>query len=356
MFKILDLGKGEDIKEYEKLYCKIGKKDPYFLIDYINVFNNRKKELICFAYETDSSVIILPGYLHEIDIETTEKYYDFVAPYGYTGPHMSENATKHEIEFFWRNVGTWYQNNNVITEFLRFNLYGNEKNYDGNLIPTLLNVKGKIIDAETQWSNFEHKVRKNVKRAQKEGLRSEIFHLEEVSSQEIKNFHDIYIHTMERTNAQKRFFFPFEDFLFFIQNNPESSAVCNIYFQDKIISSELILVSDDSIFSFLGGTDENYFDKRPNDFLKFETINWARDNNKKFYVLGGGHGYEDGIYNYKKSFFPNDIVTYYTGRKIVNNQIYRELVEITNKKRQETGLDLLDIENSNYFPLYNKKD
>ena len=86
MFKILDLGKGEDIKEYEKLYCKIGKKDPYFLIDYINVFNNRKKELICFAYETDSSVIILPGYLHEIDIETTEKYYDFVAPYGYTGP------------------------------------------------------------------------------------------------------------------------------------------------------------------------------------------------------------------------------------------------------------------------------
>ena len=356
MLNILNLGKDEDVKEYEELYRKIGKKDPYFLIDYINIFNNRKQGLICFISESNESIIIFPGYLNEINIETTEKYYDFITPYGYTGPYMSEEVTENEIDYFWKDVKAWYLDNNVVSEFIRFNLNGNEQNYDGNLVPTMLNVKGEIIKAENQWLNFEHKVRKNVKRAQKEELRCRIFHGEEISMREIKNFYDIYIHTMQRTNAQKHFFYSFQDFSFFIQNNPESSAICNIYFQDKVISSELVLVSNDSIYSFLGGTDENYFNKRPNDFLKFEMINWARNNNKKYYVLGGGYGYEDGIFKYKKSFFPNDIVTYYTGRKIINNQMYNELVEITNKKREEKGLDLLNIEDSSFFPLYNKKN
>ncbi len=356
MLKILNLGKDEDIKEYERLYWKIGKKDPYFLIDYINIFNNRKQGLMCFVSKTDNSIIILPGYLNKINIETTKKYYDFITPYGYTGPYMSEDVSESEIKSFWKDVEVWYLENNVVSEFIRFNLNGNEKNYDGNLVPTMLNVKGEIIEAENQWLNFEHKVRKNVKRAQREELRSEIFYYKEMPLHEIKNFYDIYIHTMQRTNAQNKFFYSFEDFSFFIQNNPKSSAICNIYFEDKVISSELVLVSDDSIYSFLGGTDENFFNKRPNDFLKFEMINWARNNSIKYYVLGGGYGYEDGIFKYKKSFFPNDIVTYYTGRKIINNQIYHELVEKTNKKREEKGLDLLNIEDSSFFPLYNKKD
>lgn len=355
MLKILNLGKEEDVKEYEKLYRKIGKKDPYFLIDYINIFNNKKKGLMCFVFETENSIIILPGFLNEINIETTERYYDFITPYGYTGPLMSEEVPESEMIFFWKDVGVWYLENNVVSEFIRFNLNGNEKNYDGNLVPTMLNVKGQIIEAENQWLNFEHKVRKNVKRAQREGLTSKIFYSEEMSSQEIQNFYDIYIHTMKRTNAQQNFFYSLEDFSFFIQNNTGYSAICNIYYQDVVISSELVLVSDDTIYSFLGGTDENYFDKRPNDFLKLEMINWGRENNKKHYVLGGGYGYEDGIFKYKKSFFPNDIVTYYTGRKIINNKIYHKLVEKANEERQKVGLSLLSLDDSSFFPLYNKR-
>ena len=37
---------------------------------------------------------------------------------------------------------------------------------------------------------------------------------------------------------------------------------------------------------------------RANDFLKFEVIKWAKEKGFKNYVLGGGYGTDDGIFQY----------------------------------------------------------
>ena len=42
------------------------------------------------------------------------------------------------------------------------------------------------------------------------------------------------------------------------------------------------------IYSFLGGTNESYFNMRPNELLKLKVLEWARENDYTFYVLGGG--------------------------------------------------------------------
>jgi hypothetical protein len=297
----------------------------------------------------------MPGLLNKISLFQTRELYDFCTPYGYTGPYMQENISDLEIENFWKNVDKWYGENGVVSEFIRFNLDGNERGYNGNIISTMLNVKGEIIDSEVQWSNFEHKVRKNVKKAMRENLSCRIFYQDDIPQQEIQNFYDIYIHTMHRTNADAKFFFSLENTFTLIYRNPKHFAICNIYHENQIISSETVLISKDSIFSFLGGTDNNYFDKRPNDFLKFEMINWAREKDMKYYVLGGGYGYEDGIFKYKKSFFPDDIVNYNTGRKIVNSEVYKELFDINNSLRAAKGLEALSVDDTSFFPLYNKR-
>lgn len=359
MLNILKLYTTEGFDKYKFLLSSLNIAEPYFLSEYIDVFSGGLENLICFSYISDSKNvnIIMPGHLKPIIIGGNETdYFDFITPYGYTGPYISKNISDSDIEEFWKEVDEWYLQNNVVSEFIRFNLYGNERMYSGKITSTMLNVKGVIVEYEEQWQNFEHKVRKNVKRAQKENLSCRIFYKNDISTNEIQSFYDIYIHTMQRTNAHEKFFYKFDDFLSFIKNNPENSAICNIYSDEKIISSELVLVSYDSIFSFLGGTDENYFDKRPNDFLKFEMINWARNIGKKYYVLGGGYGYEDGIFKYKKSFFPNDIVKYYTGRKILNKRIYNELFVMNNNIRKEQGLDVLSIDDLSFFPIYNNKD
>ena len=357
MFSLFDLNSTEGREKYCSVLSSQKFVNPYYLLDYMKVFSGGLERLNCFCYVDNEKYILMPGYLYEVkSLGAENSYFDFITPYGYTGPYMSESITSEDVKFFWENVDSWYRNNNIISEFIRFSLDNNYIGYNGQLHSTMLNIKGKILQEETQWSSFDHKVRKNVKRAQKENLMCKIFYKEEITSKEIFDFFSIYIKTMERTNADAKFFYPLSDFELFIKNNPLNSVICNIYSDNIIISSELVLVSEDSIYSFLGGTDENYFDKRPNDYLKYEMINWARNNGKNYYILGGGYGYEDGIFKYKKSFFPNDIEQYYTGRKMINKDIYYKLFELNNKDRADKGLNTLDINDTSFFPIYNKKN
>ena len=122
------------------------------------------------------------------------------------------------------------------------------------------------------------------------------------------------------------------------------------YLEDKPISTELIISNNDTIFAFLGGTNAAYFKYRPNDFLRVEVIKHAIEDQKKYYVLGGGRKDGDGLYKYKKSLFPKDKdVIFYTGRKIINLKAYKEIIK--QKKINEIDVIVEDI-TKNYFPLY----
>lgn len=344
----------QNIKKYQKILERVGK-NPYYTIEYLDSFGGGIDNASFFVYENPKTeaLIIMLGYIRNIGANNSD-YKDFISPYGYQGP-LSLHAGIEDFEIFWKELNFWYKENNVISEFIRFSLFENYVSYNGQLVPTLLNIKGRILEEEEeQWMNFDRKVRKNVKRAKKSNLVSKIY-FGEISESVIGIFYEIYNRTMKRTKAHNDFFYSFSDFSGFIKKNPELCAICVVYDNvNEPIASELILISENVIYSFLGGTLENHFDKRPNDFLKFEIINWARKNNFNYFVLGGGYGKEDGIYKYKKTFFPNEVVTYYTGRKIINDSIYNELVNLCNQQRKNEGLQALPIEDKSFFPLYRK--
>jgi len=87
-----------------------------------------------------------------------------------------------------------------------------------------------------------------------------------IEDDKISEFFNIFIETMVRTNAVEKFHYSLDEFKRFIKLNGQYCAICTVYFESKPIASELVLISEDSIYSFLGGTDENFVDKRPNDF------------------------------------------------------------------------------------------
>lgn len=341
---------------YKKLLLDTAKKLPHFVIEYLYNFciDINSGCFFVFKNEKTKSFVVMPGYLRNIIIGgVTTDYQDFISPYGYYGPFSSINTTEQDLINFWDQLDNWYADHKIVSEFIRFGLDENFKGYSGQLVPTLTNIKGKIIQDVEQWSNFEHKVRKNVKKAQREGLSTGIY-FRNITEEIIETFYSIYIHTMQRTNATNNFFYTKDNFSNFIFNNPDLSAIAVIRDKDVPIAAELLLVSDDSIYSFLGGTISDYFDKRPNDLLKFEVINWARENKIKYFILGGGYGADDGIYKYKKSFFPNDSVTYYTGRKILNDELYSKLLDIHNEERKKSKVEELLIDDKSFFPLYRK--
>ncbi|SED67528.1 Acetyltransferase (GNAT) domain-containing protein [Tenacibaculum sp. MAR_2010_89] len=353
MFDVIYIDSGEGEKDYKKLLEKSKNTEPYFLLDYINVFGEGTKNLICFYSENNyGDIIFMPGYIRSISIaDQVTPYFDFITPYGYTGPFFSNKIGKNEILLFWENVENWYNNNNVVSEFIRFNLANNHLYYSGYTVKTMLNVKGEILTEEDQWKAFDRKVRKNINKAIREEVYSNIYY-DTISDNHVEEFYKIYEETMIRTNAKNSFFYSLKGFKEFINNNPKFCAICTVYFQEKPISSELILISQDSVYSFLGGTNEAYFDKRPNDFLKVKIIDWSRGKGKAFYTLGGGYGFEDGIFKYKKSFFPKNVVNYYTGRKIINKEAYESLLLKLNKFRESKSLKELKEEDESFFPLY----
>jgi hypothetical protein len=350
---VLQLKDSQSIDLYSSLLEATGTRNPYFLKSFFTSFSSGIENLICFYTITDNEgVILLPVYIR--DIESKPGFSDIISPYGYSGPIYSTIITESELQQFWNLIDVWYKKNNIVSEFIRFSLNENQIAYTGTLVPTMSNIKGKILNEEEQLRKFDRKVRKNINRANSENLTAKITLGSFITNSQLEEFYEIYIHTMTRNFASATFFYSKEIFSNFIKSSPDYCVLCSVYDNNICISTELCLRSSDSIFSFLGGTLDIGFSKRPNDFLKYALINWARNNNIHYYILGGGYGNDDGIFKFKQSFFPEDVVKYYTGRKIIAKGLYQELVDSTNNIRKSQGLEILDIEDQSFFPLYRK--
>lgn len=354
-FKVHRIKDQEGLKKYKKTIKKINTSNPFYKTELLRTTDMEKHRLCYFVFKKDKKpVVVLPFYRRDIYVKGEKtSYRDVISPYGYSGPLYNEQEADFQVlQKFWERVDAWYRKKDVVSEFIRFSLNGNYEGYTGVLVPSLKNVKGVIVNEEEQWSNFKPKVRNNYRKSAAEELQIEIFE-PPISLEVIKDFYDIYIQTMQRINAHDQYFFYIDYFTNFISENPNSALIAIVYKESVPISTELILKGDNTLYSYLGGTLSDYFYTRPNDFLKIEIMKWARENEYKYYVLGGGRVDDDGLYKYKKSFFPNDEdIVYYTGRKIINKKVYDELIS-------ENGID--DVEDyeditKNYFPLYRQSE
>ena len=100
--------------------------------------------------------------LQEQDLFNFRTIHSFCRQQFSTIPVLDEDI---DIKEFWSCVDEWYKDNNVVTEFIRFNLFGNQEHYSGKIVMTLLNVKGKIIEKDNQWLLLKSNVRKNINKA-----------------------------------------------------------------------------------------------------------------------------------------------------------------------------------------------
>lgn len=263
------------------------------------------------------------------------RYFDLITPYGYGG--------------FWGNVSDWDKlneiyttycmNNHYVCEFVRFELFNDYyTHYNGDVETRTHNIVRSLeMPSDEMWMDFKQKVRKNIKRANTYNLDIII----EPTDAHLEDFLRIYNSTMDRTNAENEYYFSRR---FYENINEMQSNVMYFYvvYEGKIVSAELVVYGSQNAYSFLGGTDREYFDVRPNDFLKYEIIKWAKGKGFKNFVLGGGYGADDGIFQYKLCFAPHGECDFYIGRKIFDKVSYDKLV----------GLRLREVLNENYFPLY----
>lgn len=267
----------------------------------------------------------------------SNSWFDLSTPYGYGGFWIEGEgyeAVNLAYDEYCREQG-------FVSEFVRFHLFSNYQKYYNGLIETYTRNVVRTLDLplNEMLKDFEHKVRKNIKKAENTLLEVEF----DTNGARLDDFLEIYYGTMERTEAKNHFFFS-REFFENINEVKDHYVYIHILYSKEVISTELVLFGTQNCYSFLGGTKKEYFELRPNDFLKYQIIKWAKEKGLKRFILGGGYGHDDGIFKYKKSFAPNNVCDFYIGKKIFDEEKYESLIEI----RKKGSFDKV----TSFFPLY----
>lgn len=342
-----------DKKSWDDTVLSFPDYDVFYMHEYVMAFmkeNPANGEPILLYYEnganiSDRAINVVfrrDVALDEHMVGKIEKgtYYDLITPYGYGGFWGDVS----DFETLNREYNEYCQNNHYVCEFVRFELFSDyHSHFDGAVETRTHNVVRSLdMPIDDIWMDFKQKVRKNVKRAIKNNLQIII----ENTGEYLDDFLAIYYGTMERSNAEQEYYFS-KEFFETLNGMRDNIMYFHVVHEERIVSTELVIYGVENVYSYLGGTNREYFDLRPNDFLKFEIIKWAKEKGLKNFVLGGGYGSDDGIFQYKASLAPNGVKDFYIGRKILDTAAYDKLCRIRGVKSNRN-----DLTQIGYFPEY----
>jgi len=317
---------------------------------YLRLFAADDDEVRCASFfAPDGGEVLYPFIRRNLsDLAGGDIASDITSPYGYGGPaSWGLQDIESASALFWDLFDLWAAKNAIVSEFIRFDLIAEGPSYPGKKIRRSINVVRSLeLDDEKMWMSFEQKVRKNVRKAERSGVTIAV---DETGAQ-IADFRRLYAGTMERRDAATGYHFPQEFFEAIHCGLPGQFAYFHAYLDDVMISTELVLMSENSVYSFLGGTDSAAFDSRPNDLLKHTIIRWARGKGRTNFVLGGGASPGDGIERYKRAFAPHGSVDFFTGQRVLIPDVYQTLVSARRNEIERAGG--IWPKDSDFFPAY----
>lgn len=352
--QIWDATNLEDTEKWLALWKSWQQREIYAHPNYLKLYTDEKSRAFCAALQTTNTCILYPFILRDLTVEPfwsldIGSAADIVTPYGYGGAFVWGNTNIPAItNQFWADFHNWAKKQNLVSEFIRFSLFSDTLlNYPGKKEQKQPNIVRNLnLEENLLWMDFKQKVRKNVNKAKRSGVTIKL----DATGENLDDFLRLYEDTMIRRNASEGYYFPRSYFEQIHQTLAGQFMYFHAIHNEKIISTELVLVSAENVYSFLGGTDSNSFNLRPNELLKYEIIIWAKTHHKHQFILGGGYESEDGIYQYKLGFAPEGIIQFYVGHRVLNPDLYEKLVNNKIALIKSKGYEW--VPNQNYFPMY----
>lgn len=311
-FRIVDARNSEDREYWLSCWDQWPSREVHAHPSYVDLFTEEHQIPIAAIFRVGDSGVLLPMVARPLAAEAwlsnDDSRWDVITPYGYGGPYCWGAPDERA---FWQALDSWAQANLVVGLTARLSLFSEGLlPFSGQINTPMMNVVRSLnLSPEDLLSDYASKVRKNVRKARKSGLRVEV----DETGERLDSFLAIYYETMKRRGAGEGFYFPKEFFTTIVDKLTGQFVLFHVFQEEKVISTELVLLSANTMYSFLGGTNSEHFPLRPNDLLKHEAIEWGRKQGLQNFVLGGGYGYEDGIYKYKLAFAPSGSVPFKVG-------------------------------------------
>jgi len=326
--------------EWLELWSQSPEQEVFAHPQYVSLFENGSSAAKAFVFEGEDGVLLYPFLMRTLGGEPWcppehADAFDMISPYGYGGPELiAGRATPKLYEGFFQSLQGWAMGHRMVSEFVRFSLfnkgylyfYGKVEHRNDNIVCNLL------LGFDALWSGFSQKVRKNVAHAQAQGVQI----MEDHAGIRLDDFLGVFYHTLSRRKAATAYYWPKSTFEKILNTLPGRFCFFHALKDNTVVASELVLISKHRMYSFLGGTLQNYFALRPGDLLKNHIISWGCTGGFQQFVIGGGYKYHDGIFAFKKSFAPQGIYPFFTGSKIFNRELYAVL-EKNSGKNPDSG-------------------
>lgn len=318
---------------------------------YVRLFARPGDRVMCASSRTASGGILYPVIVRPLAAEPWadrgERSCDVTNAYGYGGPY-AWNVEEAEAREFWSQFESWGRIVGMVSSFARLSPFAEqilpfhgETRERGPVV-----ARSLVPSPEEIWKDYEGKVRRNVQRARREGLKI----LFDPRGDRLDAFRAIYESTMDRRQAQERYYFPRSFFESIITDLSGQFLFAHVLSGGEVVSSDLILLSGERAYYFLGGTLAAAYPMRPNDLLKHETFLHCRELGKKQVLLGGGYGQDDGLLRYKRSFAPAGVMPFRVGMMTHDPQESARLVE--RRRQWEGGQGRTWVPAGDFFPAY----
>ena len=354
MIRVL-LGEGETRGTWLDAWQLTGR-EPFAHPDYVEAFAGQGEQAMALLWTAQGDAqVLLPAIRRPVPPDLADAVgglahgaSDLVSPYGYGGPYASGTPN---WRGFYRDLLSWMNGESVVSAFIRAALspappqYRDLRGYQAVLLND--NVTVDLTRSEdAQWLHYDHKVRKSVKKAMRVGVHVDV----QTGFRSLSSFVAVLHETLRRRGASAAYFFEEGFFQAIAEGLPDGIIVAEALDSNgSVVSSELVLQSSDSLYSYMGGTRECALRSGANDLLKHAVINYGREAGVHQYVLGGGHVRGDGIFRYKRSFDREGVQPFFGLHLKGNPDAYDALCVAHQDLRQMEGQSgAANV----YFPAY----
>ena len=329
--------------------------DVYHLPEYVALEAQRTNTIPqAFILEDGDCLFFIPYLLRSCaDIARSQNLdiYDVFSPYGYPGILMNEVAIQNPefLESALAKFSSTLQKNNVCSAFLRLHpILGSE--FTDSLKSQYFRPNGQTIsidltlDENRIWAKTRRGHQSTINKCIRLGFTAKTVPLLE----HLDKFIDIYLETMERVNAQDRYYFSRQYFESLLELN-EKIHLGVVESEGQIICACLFFESCNIVQAHLGGTKTAFLKQSPFNLLLHHMALWGKARGNKYLHIGGGlGGKKDNLYTFKSG-FSKQRHDFFTFRSIVDRLQYNDLLEYRAKFLNKP---IEELKRSQFFPAY----
>jgi hypothetical protein len=301
------------------------------------------------VYRRGDSSVILPIVLRAIETDRSCALKDAVSPYGFPGPVMVAAPGVDPRRFvaeFLEALRASLREIGCVSMFVRMQPLSPFNELFQNAGAKMV-AQGPVVFVDLARPMQE------VRASYRSNHRRDIHRLARAGFEPFQQekgwadfFHEIYLQTMQRRNADSFYFFSQEMFRRLEEVPRDYLRLVGCRRAGEVVCAALITRGAGIANYFLGGTRVEYLQHAPSKLMFDQAFEWEQAAGSQRFILGGGTGsVVDPLFNFKLG-FSKLTCDYVTWRDIVDLEQYRALVVKTAATERDQG------EVSSFFPPY----